>query len=427
MRIRMSVLTSMAVILGCAVGSRAQERPNGFFLLSPAGVSSGYDDKFLAGSRVLDDAVTIVTAPDVAWLHSTHRTMFSADYKAEFDLFSQHNELDAWNHNATMRFVDQLSSRLSLDLGESFLSTTDPTRQLVNSLLLLPMGRYQEHDFYTRLVYRLDYKTKVSARFDNAYTSMSLPSDLSGRLDRLSFAGTLSVDHTLDRHQSLSGSYAYLYVHSLQPGPGGVDNSVHNVDLGYIYTVNPGLEIRLFGGLSRSDQSSFTGAAGVDKKFGDLWVSAGYQRYVAFFGGFVPTGNQPVGGVPFAEGLAPNSVYNVASVRAWGNITKRVGLEGTVQRALNGVTRSNRGIKSVIVQLRADYKLTDRLSAFVRTEFYGQNISEFSPFPMSRRRYFGGIEYALTRPPELASKPDRHRPGSSQSDTGESARSQEKQ
>jgi hypothetical protein len=109
-------------------------------------------------------------------------------------------------------------------------------------------------------------------------------------------------------------------------------------------------------------------------------------------------------------------------LRAWGKLTNRFGLEGNVQRALNGVTPENQGIKSVVLQLRLDYKLSDRLTVFTRTEFYGQNISEFSTFPLSRRRYFAGLEIALSRPPELTEDPHRHKPlpaGSSQSQPGE--------
>jgi hypothetical protein len=196
---------------------------------------------------------------------------------------------------------------------------------------------------------------------------------------------------------------------------------VQNVNLGYVYTVNPGLTIRASGGVTRATQSSFTGAAAVDKKLGGAWVSAGYQRYLALFGGLAPI-NIPVGPLPFAAGLAPDSIYQVASLRAWGSLTNRLGIEGNVQRALNGVTPDNRGIKSVVAQLRLDYKLSDRITFFTCTEFYGQNISEFSTFPLSRRRYFAGLEFALSRAPKLTEDPRRQKPlpaGSSQSQQGE--------
>jgi hypothetical protein len=422
MRRGLLLLLGIVPALNLVVPGRAQERPNGLFLTSPLGLSSGYDDNYVVGSRVLDDSVSLLTSPTFSWITNTHRSMFSVDYQAEFELFSQHDNLDAWNHAANLHFRHQITSRLSLDGADSFLSTTDPTRRLINSLLLLPRGRYEENAFYARLAYRLDHRTVLSARFDNAVTTMALPGELAGRLDRVGFAGTLTVDHTLSSHHALSGSYAYLYVHPLETGPSAIDNGVHNVNLGYIYTVNPGLTFRVSGGVTKAIQSSFTGAAAVDKKVGGMWLSAGYQRYLAFFGGLAPIG-APAGPLPFVSGLAPNAVYQVASFRAWGNLTNRLGLEANLQRAINGVTPENRGIKSVIAQLRLDYKLSDRLTAFTRMEFYGQNISEFSTFPLSRRRYFGGLEVALSRPPRLTEDPHRHKPlpaGSSESQQGES-------
>lgn len=400
---------------------RAQERPNGFYLTSPLGLSSGYDNNFVAGSGVLDDSVSLLTTPTMSWMKSTHQSMFSVDYQAEFEMFANHENLDAWNHAANLHFRRQITARLSFDAADSFLSTDDPTRRLVNSLLLLPRGRYQENDLYARLAYRLDHRTVVSVRFDNAVTTMALPAEFAGRLDRAGFAGTATVHRTVRKRHLLSANYAYLYIHPLQTGSPEINTTAQNVDLGYTFTVNPGLIIRTFGGFTRAAQSAFTGAAAVDKKFGGVWLSAGYQRYLGLLGGLAPIG-VPASPIPFTVGLVPNSIYQVATLRAWGKPTNRVGLEGDVQRALNGVTPENQGIKGVIVQLRLDYKLNDRLTVFTQTDFYGQNIDEFSTAPFSRRRYFAGLEVTLSRAPELSDDPHRHRPPGipSQSEQGES-------
>jgi hypothetical protein len=330
------------------------------------------------------------------------------DYQAEFELFSHYQNEDAWNHAANVRFRHTFSGRLSIDGAETFLSTMDPTRRLVNSLLLLPRGRYNESDFYTRLAYRLDRKTVLSGRFDTAFTSMDLPADLQVRLDRVGYAGTVNLDHTFNNHHSISADYAYLYVQPLANPFHFANTTAHTAGLGYIYTVNPGLVLRASGGVTKSVQSSFTGAAAVDKKIKEAWVSLGYQRYLGFLGGLTPT-ITPVAPVPFGTTFGPSSIYQVVALRAWGKITNRFGLEGDVQRALNGVTADNRGIKSVILQLRLDYKINNRVTVFTRTEFYGQNVSEFENFPVSRRRYFAGLEFTLARAPELTDGPRRHK------------------
>jgi len=403
-------------VLHLSVPAQAQERPGGFYLTSPFSLSSGYDDNVLSGPQALDSSVSVLTSPTASWIANTHRTMFSVDYRAEFDIFSRDEALNAWSHAANLLFRRQITSRLSLDAGDSFLSTMDPTEALSNSLLLLPRGRYQENNVYGLLAYRLDHRTVLSVRLDSAVTTMALPGELAGLLDRVGLAGTVTVAHLITRHHALSGSYAYLYVHPLRTGPAAVDAGVQNANLGYVYTINPGLTIRVSGGAARAVQSSFTGAAEVDKRVHGVRLSAGYQRYLAFFGGMAPIA-APAGPIPFDAGLAPSSVYQVASLRVWGKLTNRVGLDGNVQRSLNGVAPNNRGIKSVSAQFRLDYKVRDRLTVFVRSEFYGQNISEFSPLALSRRRYFGGLEIALSRPPATTEDPHRHKPlppGSSQ-------------
>ena len=124
---------------------------------------------------------------------------------------------------------------------------------------------------------------------------------------------------------------------------------------------------------------------------------AGYQRYLSFFGGFAPSGGG-AGTVTFGNGLLPNSVFQAVSVRVRGKLTKRVGVDFNGQRGRTSL--GDRSFKGLIAQSRVDYKLSDRFIVFARVEYYGQNLNQFSGTPLSRRRYFGGLEIALSRPPE---------------------------
>jgi hypothetical protein len=395
------ILPGIVLALNSVVMVRAQ-RPDGFQLTSPLSLSAGYDENFSVGSQVLDDTVTLLTLPALSWTRHTNRTNFSVDYEPEFELFSQHRDLNAWNHSATLRLTHRINGRLTFETGDFFLSTMDPSRRLVDSLLLLPRGRFGQNVFYTGLGYRLDRRTTLSFRLDTAIVTMALSGAFAGKLDQMSGAGTVILERTVNRHHSLSGTYSYLLVRPLNTGTSGIATGMHNFNLGYIYTVNPGLIFRFSGGLIRGQQSNFTSAAAVEKRLSGLWVSAGYQRYLSFFGGLAPAGAAPAGAIPFANGLAPSNLYQVASLRAWGKLTKRLGLEGSALRALNGVNPQDRAIKSVIGQLRLDYKLSERFTLFTRAEFYGQSVNDFSQLPLSRRRYFGGLEIALSHPREAA-------------------------
>jgi hypothetical protein len=385
------VLSSVAVL--------AQDHSNGFYLTSPLSLSSGYDDHFNTIDAQLDDVVTLVNLPTLAWIKSTHDTTFTVDYRPEFEIFSRYSKLDAWNNVANLHVTHQVSGRISLEAGDSFLSTMDPARELENSLLLLPLGRFNQNSAYASLGYRFSEKTKIIFRFDSAFTTATLPEPVAGRLDQVSNAATVTLNHTLTRHQRLSGSYSFLHVHPLDESVSGTPTNVNQAGGTYTYE-NPSLVIRLAGGVAVGSQSAFTGAAAVEKRFGGLWVAAGYQRYLSFFEDFVPVGVPEAAAGPFAQGITPSSVYQVASFRAWGQLTRRVGVKAQLQRAVSGVNAQDISVRSLIAQVRTDYKLTDRVTFFVRLERYEQNANEFSPFPDSRNRYFAGIEVSLSRSPQ---------------------------
>src|SRR5579862_4645419 len=175
---------ALSLVAGMFLDTAAwgQEHPNGFYLTSPLSLSSGYDNGFIDGSTKYSDNVTLVTAPTFAWLTSTHRTDFTFDYQPEFELFANHPEFDAWNHAAQLHLTHRINSRLSLDVGDAFISTMDSSRTLENSLILLPRGRFDQNTSYAALLYRINGTTKVTFRFDNAFTTVAIPV-VEGRLD----------------------------------------------------------------------------------------------------------------------------------------------------------------------------------------------------------------------------------------------------
>jgi len=396
------------LVLTMWVPGRAQEHPNGFFLTSPLSVSSGYDDNFIAGSQKLDDIVTLLNAPAFTWIGSTHRTNFSVDYQPEFEFFARQPDLDAWNHASTFRFLHQVNSTISVGGGNLFLSTMDPSRRLANSLLLLPRGRYFSNAAYTDVGLRWNAQTKLTFRVDNAVTTMDLKGPMAGRLDQVTTAGTATLDRSLTSRQRVSASYSFIHVIPVHPEVWGSPTNVQLMVGGYDYDINPGLLFHLSAGVVHGSDNSFTGAAVVEKKLGDLWVSAAYQRYLSFFGGFTPLSGGVAPEVPFADGLTPTSVYQVVGARAWGKLSRRVGLEGSVQRALNGLDPQFRQVKGVIAQVRVDYRLSNRVVMFARAEHYSENINMFTGTPYDRNRYIGGIEIALFHAPEQDNLRTKH-------------------
>jgi hypothetical protein len=232
-KVRSHRFTLPLVLVVYSVASACAQQADGFRFATPLSLSTGYDNNFVAGSQVLDDTVSILTAPTLSWTKVTHRANFSVEYEPEFELFSGHQDLNAWNHSATLRFTQRISDRLS-------------------------------------------------------------------------------------------------------------------------------------GGLIRGGQSQFIGAATVEKRLSGVWVAAGYQRYLGFFCGLALTGAAPAGTIPFVSGLAAGSLFQVASVRAWGKLTRRTGVEGSVQRVLNGLNPQGQAVNSLVGHFRLDYKLSERLAVFAR-------------------------------------------------------------
>ena len=178
--------------------------------------------------------------------------------------------------------------------GDYFLSTMDATRKLQNSLVLLPRGRFDQNTLFADLVYRLNGATKMTFRFDNAFTVISLP-QLEGRLDNVSIAGTMTIERIISSHHQLTGTYSFIHVDSAESADFGKrfecqfdDPRIH------LYHKSGAV-----GSLIRADKSKgpsrhSTGLPTIEKKLGGVWVAAGYQRYLGFFGGFTPEGGVPV-------------------------------------------------------------------------------------------------------------------------------------
>lgn len=375
-----------------------QEHPSGFDSVSPLSVSTGYDNNFIVGTEKLNDTVTVVTSPAWTWGTSTHRSSFSLQYQPEFEIFTNYSNLNAVNHTGLLTFSHRFNSQWSLDVGDAFFSTMDSSRTLANSLILLPWGRFDQNTMYAELIDRLNKKTTVTLRLDSVYTTVAIP-ELQGGLDNVTGAGSLSVDRSLSAHQQVSGTYSFIHTVPLNPQPFRTISNIQVETLGYSYVQPRGFIFRVTGGATQGGrQSGFTGSATVEKRIRDLWIQAGYQRYLGFFTSFGPLGQPLPGQIVLANGITPDIRYDTFSVRASGRLTRRIGIDGNAQKAINGTTDvSGLKIRSLVGQIRVDYRLNDRFVLFARVEHYGQNVTFFLPEAISRNRYFGGVEIALSK------------------------------
>lgn len=406
----------VCVAVAGVLSAWGQDRPNGLFLTSPLIVSAGYEQNLFTGTGQLNDSATILTGPTFEWIRNTHRTRFYLTYLPEFELFSAHPALDAWNQSASTRLDYRIDSRNSLEFSDSFLDTKDSSRQLENSLVILPHGQFLQNTFYGEYRYRWNTFTKLTVRLDNAVTTANLPGPLKGRLNEVGTAGTATLDRSLNSKHSLSLSYSFLHVDPLSASLGGTPTNVNMIILGYAYQINPTLLLRLTGGGIEGSESAFNGAAVVEKQLGGVWVAGGYQRYLGFFEGLPVSGESVPGTAGFANGVAPVSVYQVVSLRASGQLTRRLKLTALGEKSVAGADNNGLPNRSLIGKLRLSYKMNERLSVFAQAEHYGQNENLFFNTPLNRNRFFAGIEITITRPPETQGGTNQRRKGAAESD-----------
>jgi hypothetical protein len=421
---RRAVTIVPVIVLSVSLGIPGWGQRNGFHLNAPLSLSTGQDEGFVADGQRLNDTVSILTAPDLALTAHDRRTRFSLSYQPEFEKFWRYHRQDSWNHLATLRLDYQIAPRWTLSGGDSFLSTQDASRQLADSPVLLPRGRLTENSADLGLTFHWSRKTTLGFQVDHTIITARLPGlarpDL---LDQTGGAGTASWQRTLNAHHALSAGYSYLRfypLHRQQDSPTPFRPWItHKLSLSYVWTVNPDLIFQFSGGGIRDPRYAYTAAAAVQKRLGGIWVKAGYERYLSFLGGTTRFGAAVPATPTFLEGPVPNALYQTFSARIYGNLTPRLGLDFRGLRGQNNTLVEGLALRSTSGRFRIHYRLTERLIAFVSCELYRQNANDFLQLPLSRQRYFGGLDIVLSKPTEAraipagnaAGAPDASEPG----------------
>jgi hypothetical protein len=249
----------------------------------------------------------------------------------------------------------------------------------------------------------------LTFRFDGAVNTMQLPEPLTRQLDHASNAGSVTLDRSLTSAQTVSVTYSFLHFTPFNPEISGNPTNVQIVNGVYTYNFSDDFVLRAAGGYVGGPQNAVTGGVTAEKTFGQLWTAVGYQRYVGFFGGLNPVIGPQASEPQFAGGVSPNSVYQVFSFRAKGQVWKKFWLEAGGQKATTSATDVTKGIHSLIGNLRMDYRLSDRVSLFARADYYGQDVNRFVNSPLSERRFYIGIDVNVAHYYRPAANTVKHR------------------
>jgi len=381
----------------------AQETSRGgFHLTAPLSLSYGRERNLRVGNRLIDDSVSVLAPPAVSLTGKSLRNDFSLDYKPDFELFLRNHDLNAWNHDASLRYSYKLTRRATLELGDYFLETQDASRKLENSFFLLPRGRFQENSAYFGLGYKFSPHTTLDLRLDNTMTKVRLPempqADL---LDQMSSSGSLSLSRDVSRRQRLTARYSFSKFRALaqQEDSSAAPSSRphHSGSLVYTYTFDPNFFLELSGGAIHGRTTSYSASARLERRMRGFRVAAGYQRQLSVFGG-IRLGGGLDAAPGFATGLLPSSLSEAVTLTFRGNLGNRLGIEGGGMGARTRSGDSTPELKSLAGHLRLDFKLTERLIAFSTVGVYRQNVSVLLNAPLERTRYFGGVEILLSKP-----------------------------
>ena len=364
-------------------------------------LSAGTESRAVEGSANFTDAIYLFSPSLLAVSRFSPRTQVLADYVPEFQMFGEHRELNSWNHSARLGVIRKFSSRFSLDVADSFLSTTDPSRQLANSFLLLPRSRYQENAFYIRGDYSLSPLTTLSIRFDNTVIRYGLAAEFRERFpDQMGNAWTATLARRLNDSQKFTASYTLLKLTildspGLQPDAGSsIPGPTHYFTVAYLNSVRPDLTVGVSAGMIRAAEFSYALSGQIRKRLGSLWFDAEYARTLSFFGGqaFGGPGSPQLG-----RGLLANNLYELVTLGASGQLGSRLDLSLRVTGSRTGSGLGGLTGRSLTAALRLDYRLRGEATLYTAAEFYSQNLNNFPGAPRSRHRFYVGIELSLGR------------------------------
>jgi len=393
-------LPILALLLSQAVVSRAQT-PQLFSLTGPTSVTGGSDQKSIVGEgRTVQQFVLIAPAAATIQKQSA-RSRFELRYWPEFELFDPGLHFDSWNHRGKLLFTRSITRRLRFDLGDSFLSTRDPSRSLGNTYLLLPRNQYRENSAYAGIDFDLSPRTTWSFRFDQTVVRYGLPDELRKNFfDQNGSAWTTTIARQMNPRDRMTATYSFLRasLRAVETGTGlnlaGEAAPIHSVNFGYI-SERPGLGLGGSAGVLFSNGFSYLLSAHAVKQIGGASVDGGYSRSLSFYSSFAP---QPGIAVeePFAGGLMLGNIFQSVTVGVRGG-HGRFGLQVRGTAAWNASQTSQLHSRSFVGLARMTFRLTDHLVALAAAEVYRQNLNELVGIPFDRRRIFGGIEFEIAR------------------------------
>jgi hypothetical protein len=378
----------------------------GFFFTSPAEIGVTRETKFIVDNRELSDNVMLFALPTMSLLSLNPRGEFSLSYQPEIQAFGTYRELTAVNHQADLLYSQAVTPSLTISLGDNFIATSDPSRRVVDSVLLLPRERMMENQLYAQISRRFGHDTTFTIRYDNTVTLVDAAETTTriGLMDRVTSSGSASLSQRVSRRHLLVGTYAFLDGRPLTTTPARTlptgfvvlpaePEQIHTAAGSYMYD-GDSFSMRVGGGLVYGRDFTYTGGGQLDKRLGRTTLTVIAARNLSFFGG-VMTAADP----RFASGLLPFGLYESAIVRLTGEVSRKVSVEiqGVAQRTFSELTELD--IRSDFARVKLEYRVTRAAALVALAEAYRQSFNEFVGTRLEWQRYGIGLELSVNRKP----------------------------
>jgi hypothetical protein len=401
-------------VLGLALsgaGTTVYAQASGAYLTSPFQLGVTRETRFIVNGVALDDNVLLFLPPTLSLLSLNPRGELSLSYQPEIEAFEDHGDLDALNHAADFLFRRQIDPRWTIGAGDSFISTDDPARRIVDTVVLLPRDRLTQNTAYLELGRSFGLSTTMTVRADNTITSLAHPLTSATQLnDQMATSGTAALSQRFARRHFVTVSYSLVDTRPFHTLPTRVEpntgililppaaEQAQNGSLGYVYEGKT-LAFRVTGGLLHGRDVTYTGSAQIDQELGrEATLTLSAVRNLSYFAGAVAPG-APGTTYHLDNGLLPMSLYEGVTVRLHGDLSRKVSaaMEGSVQRTFSDLTLFD--VKSHFARLRADYHVSRTFSLFGTAELYRQSYNEFVGVPLEWQRFGIGITVATSSRP----------------------------
>jgi len=371
--------------------------------LGPVFLSLGHDSNFFTGEETLKDSVLLIEPTTLEIARASARSELIFAYRPEFELFNSHPELNAWNHEGQLRFDYRISRRSSFRAGAAAAVTQDPARRSAGSLFIMPRGDYKAAGAYAAFSRHLNRRTTLDARVDNSITRVSLPEALmSGLLDQMSNGATVTLSRALAPRHNISAGYSFVKPALLHRDSEGTEETealfqpAHNLILSYGYSAAHGLSTHVSTGVMHNIRPAYLLSGQVEKRSRAWRTGLTYSRHLSLLGGLGP-GTPDLASTEPLRGLLGNTLVQSVTLSLGATVASKLAVEITARGSKTSSESLEQDFHSVWGKAHLDYRLTDRIVAFLNFEVYGQEVNALLGPSLSRTRSSGGVRVALGR------------------------------